>query len=112
MTPLAAWTDQQPPHYVHYERYDDKDEEYLYCSQAHSHIMHRPELLRKLLVGEQGALRVFCTLGGRAPLLQGRAGRTRWITSPKTRKRCSGLLKRYTPNATQRRRLHQEPTCP
>jgi hypothetical protein len=53
---LAAWTDHQPPQHVHYERYDDKDEEYLYRSQAHSHIMHRPELLRKPLVSEKGAL--------------------------------------------------------
>ena len=29
-----AWTDQQPPQHVHHERYDDKDDEYLYCSQA------------------------------------------------------------------------------
>jgi hypothetical protein len=44
---LAAWTDQQPPQHVPHERYDDKDEEYLYWSQSHSHIMHRPALLRK-----------------------------------------------------------------
>jgi hypothetical protein len=37
---LAARTDHQPPHHVGYERYDDNDEEYLYCSQVHGHIMH------------------------------------------------------------------------
>jgi hypothetical protein len=31
---LAAWPDQQPPQHVHHERYDDKDDEYLFCSQA------------------------------------------------------------------------------
>jgi hypothetical protein len=56
---LAAWTDQQPPEHVRHEPYDDKDEEYLYRSQAHSRIMHRPELSRKPLVGEMGALRVI-----------------------------------------------------
>ena len=53
---LAPWPDQQPPQHVHHERYDDKDEEYLYDSQAHNHIMHRPELSRKPLVGEKCAL--------------------------------------------------------
>jgi hypothetical protein len=42
--------DQQPPQHVHHERYDDKDEKYLYWSQAHSHIMHRPEPLRTILM--------------------------------------------------------------
>jgi hypothetical protein len=66
---LAAWPDQQSPQHVRHERYDDKDEEYLYWSQAHSHIMHRPELLRKPLVGEKGALRVtLYPRGGRARL--------------------------------------------
>src|SRR5215218_6345794 len=48
-----AWTDQQSPQHVRHEPYDDEDEEYLYWSQAHSHIMHRPELSRKPLVGEK-----------------------------------------------------------
>src|SRR5918994_6216347 len=56
---LAAWTDQQPPQHVRHEPYDDEDEEYLYWSQAHSLIMHRPELSRKPLVGEKGAPRVI-----------------------------------------------------
>jgi hypothetical protein len=54
-----AWTDQQPPQHVHHEPYHNKDEEYLYWSQAHSLIMHRPELSRKPLVGEKGALRAI-----------------------------------------------------
>ena len=54
-----AWTDQQSPQHVRHEPYDDEDEEYLYWSQAHSHIMHRPELSRKPLVGEKGAPRVI-----------------------------------------------------
>jgi hypothetical protein len=45
---LAGWT--HP---------DDKDEKYLYWSQAHSHIMHRPGPSRKPLVGEKGAPRVI-----------------------------------------------------
>src|SRR5215207_1302474 len=110
---LAACTDQQPPQHVHHERYDDKDEEYLYWSQAHSLIMHRPELSRKPLVGEKSALRVILyPCGGRARLLQGRGGRTRWITSSKTRECCSRPPERYTPNAMERRHSRQEPTYP
>ena len=56
---LAAWTDQQPPHHVRYERYDDKDEEYLYWSQAHSYIMHCPELLRKPIGGRRKWAPIF-----------------------------------------------------
>jgi hypothetical protein len=67
---LAAWTDHQPPRHIHHERYDHKDEEYLYCSQVHSQIMDCPELLRKPLVGEKGALSVILYhCGGRARLL-------------------------------------------
>jgi hypothetical protein len=47
MQDLAAWTDQQSPQHVNHERYDDKDEQYLYRSQSHSHIMPRLALLRK-----------------------------------------------------------------
>jgi hypothetical protein len=61
---LAGWThpartDQQPPQHVRHEPHDDKDEKYLYWSQAHSHIMHRPGPSRKPLVGEKGAPRVI-----------------------------------------------------
>jgi hypothetical protein len=53
-----AGTDHKPPQHVDHEPHDDEDEEYLYRSQAHSsHIMHRPGLFRKLLVGEEGAPR-------------------------------------------------------
>jgi len=54
-----AWADQQSPQHVRHEPYDDKDEEYLYGSQAHCHIMHRPGLSRKPLVGEKGTPRVI-----------------------------------------------------
>jgi hypothetical protein len=42
-----AWTDHKPPQHVRHEPYADEDEEYLYRSEAHSHIMHRPGLSRK-----------------------------------------------------------------
>jgi len=54
-----AWTDQKPPQHVRHEPHADEDQEYLYRSEAHSHIMHRPGLSRKLLVGEKGAPKVI-----------------------------------------------------
>jgi hypothetical protein len=44
---LAARTDQQSPQHVRYEPYYDEDEEYLYRSQTHSHIMPGPGRLGK-----------------------------------------------------------------
>jgi hypothetical protein len=54
-----AWTDNKPPKHVDHEPYADEDEEYLYRSEAHGHIMHRPGLWRKPLVGEMDAPEVL-----------------------------------------------------